>query len=204
MDVLILRRPRLDSLEVVTSFNRLKALRVDDATKVTTLPPLAKINGLQTLALENLPRITSLAPMSGARTLEEFSFATLLSRTTPQLVDSLNPLGSVPLLRVLRFGGVVARDRLLQPLWGLRNLEEVQIPNHYPVEQVGRLVGAHPALTGWGITATTPTPLACKRCGERNRVQLIGGRPRFACRSCDSALVIKHGLDFQRWTQTAT
>ena len=199
LEVIVLRRPQVDDLHVLTRFPGLVGLRVDHATKVDALPDFARLPDLKCLALENLPKVKSLHPLGTATQLVEFRCATLFGSTKTQLIESLAPLESLRELRVARFEGVVARDRRLEPLWRLPNLQELRLPNFYPVHQVGRLVGARPTLTGWGVAATEPSPIPCKNCGQR-KVQLIGAtRGKFACPACESDLVIRHGLEFDRW-----
>jgi hypothetical protein len=153
---LVLRRPTFDDLTALSSFRGLRALGVLDATKLETLVGVDAFRHLRVLLVRNAPRLTSLEPLREAVGLTEFMMATLVSRTKPQLVDSLAPLGGLRELEYLRFEGVVARARDLWALSGLHELREIAFPNYYPVREVGRLAarcprsGASPPTTRFG------------------------------------------------------
>ena len=122
--------------------------------------------------------------------------ASLVSRTSPQLIDSLRPLGAMHQLRVIRFAGVVARDRDLRPLWPLRRLSELALPNHYPVDQLGRLVGALPTIVkrrarcGFytGVRSVSTRPVVGDAAAFERFVADTGGQLR-------RALVAHFGID---------
>lgn len=90
------------SLELVSSFSRLRALRILHLPKVHDLTPLGRLRELETLSLETLP-----------------SWDASRKRTT---VTGLETLATLPRLRWLALYGVVPIDGSLAPLEGSTSL----------------------------------------------------------------------------------
>jgi hypothetical protein len=204
LTTLSLRKPRIDSLEMVGRCLSLRELAIANATKVSTLEGLGAIKGLEVLLLDYVPRVTSLDPLRLTVSLQELGLKTLASQTSSQLVDSLGPLRSLRRLRRLEMRGVVARDRSLRPLWDLRQLRALELSNHYDVAEVGKLTGALPGAQAWTLKPYDESALRtiCKKCGQRLRIQTIGRkRGHFVCLECDWDQVARHIEEFEHWRE---
>jgi hypothetical protein len=179
----------------------IRVLRLVDVTKLGSLEGIDSAPSLRQLDIVNAPHIRSLGPLAALTELRRLRIAISMSRTSNQNVDSLSPLAALRHLEALRMTGVIAADRRLRPLHGLGQLRDVSIPNFYSVEEFGRLAGALPDATGFGLKPVIEEhPGRCRRCGEQSEVQLIGRkRNRFVCVHCDAEAVARHRAMFEHW-----
>lgn len=203
LEMLVLSQPAVVDLRGIGPAG-LRALEIIDATKLESLVGIEALVCLEALVLDNFTRVRNLEPLREVGTLQELALRALMSRTSPHLVDSFEPLGALEKLEILDFDNVVSRDRDLLVLRSLRALRRVRVPNYYPVEHVAALAASAPHASGFGLSSHEVIEdwQPCDRCGSSRAAQLFGRRrDRFVCLRCDADVVMRHRGDFEAFRQ---
>lgn len=172
--------------------------------KDETFEPLRGLVGLERLTVIHFPKVSSLEPLTRLSNLEALTLETLPSWDVrkQQVVDSLAPLGGMTRLRMLRLGGVYARDENLAPLRGMHDLELLGLGNTYPQRALAELAAALPQVQSSFLAPYLPLAgHACKRCGGE-KVMLSGSdvpNPRVVCPTCNRRKVEEFTARFEAW-----
>jgi hypothetical protein len=182
-----LRLLRFKSVETLVDFPNIAALEVF-VWPLDNFGPLLSLGRLRKLHVTHFPKVHSLEALAQLTKLEDLLLTTLPSwYNKSQNVESLRPLAALLKLRKLNLAGVLAEDKDLSPLHGLKSLREVFVPNIYPQEELARLAGQLPKVRrDWFLNPfVRMDEVECKKCGN-TKVMLSGSdiRPRVICPTC--------------------
>ena len=180
---LYLEQLSTSDLRFVEAFEQLNILRLDGATRVTDLRPLARFKTLRGLGIQHFPRLQTLEPLAELTGL--ISLEVSGSVWTRMSVESLEPFGRLTSLRFLALTNLEARDALLAPLARLTSLEELSLANFYPAEEMARLSAALPATScDWFRPFLVVGWQSCKVCGGELLMPTGKGKRTF-CAQCN-------------------
>ena len=186
------RNPRLHlsgfkPVETLADFPRITELEIY-RWPLDSFSPLRSLCCLRELRITHFPKVNTLDALGNLTKLESLMLMTIASwYNKRQLIDSFHPLASLTKLRKLHFGSVFAKDKDLSPLFGLKNLRELFVPNIYPQEQLARLAGRLPNVRrDWFLSPFVKMDsIECEKCGSP-KVMLSGSdiRPGVICPVC--------------------
>lgn len=137
---------RVTQIGSLAKLSSLQGLELTDNTGLTSLDALANLRSLRALILENCPISVALDPLSSCVDLQYLWLSSRYSK--PMRVKSLAPLHALSSLRFLKLVNVRVSDRTLRPLYGLTQLEVVELPNYFPHKEFVELAKALPKAHG--------------------------------------------------------
>lgn len=191
---LIVERTSIADLSDLAGLRDLEVLAVHAAPRVTTLRGLT-VAGLQVLGLSTMKRLKSLDGIEGMPRLRELYLTGPLQARWP--IASLAPIAGHAELQRLGLRDVRIADGSLRPLWGLRNLKQLDLSHTFSSDELAKCAARLPqAICTLFQPVVEDASQVCKRCGGRTCVALVGvGKPT-VCSICDQPKVDKHIADW--------
>jgi hypothetical protein len=182
---------RLDGLSWLSGLARLDVLSLESCTRVVSLEELAPFRGVSGLGITHFPKVHSLQPLCRFDSLGALVVAGgMWSRMT---VETLSPLSRLHRLRFLHLTNLKALDESLGPLADLTGLENLELPNFYPVEEFAKLSARlRKTACTWFASSTPLGSVQCPKCSQTSMVMLTGKGMPTLCASCDIVRVQKH------------
>lgn len=136
----------IETFAPLRQLTRLVWMHVSVATRLRSLSGIERHPNLTFLEVRECASLRDLEP---AQDLQQLRLLTLDGRMyKPMRLDSLEPLGRLSSLRVLRLSAVRIRDRDLSPLFGLTGLQWLELPRHFSPEQFAELSWRLPHAKG--------------------------------------------------------
>jgi hypothetical protein len=177
-DGLLILDYRLDTLEPLQAFDRLRVLKIQSGFKLREIASVASLTTLRELMLS-----TPTGSDGSGRVINVPSYA---------------PLASLTALERLRLLGVRPADLDLSSIAAMRQLHELEIGGvkEFTLEHFARLAAALPNARGRTLQPFTHIPgwTPCQRC--RGEVVMLNGAPprarKFLCRTCHANLLAAH------------
>jgi hypothetical protein len=197
-----IRRLFIDGLQVadlscLAGMNSLKVLSLERCSIVKDLGEIGRCGKLKGLGIINFKNVHSIRAISGLIRLKHLVVAG--GMWTRMNIDSLNALSGLVNLEDLDLSNTKVRDESLQPLWDLKNLRSLNLPNFFPMEEFAWLSGKLKETKCTWFTPFIEFPYGvCKKCGKYTMVMLSGKRKPTLCTLCDKARLEKHVEDFRR------
>lgn len=158
-------------------------------------------------ALERIPTLRAVwMDVSGLKSLD---WAARLTRLRALFVTgglttlpTLAPLAGLTELRHLTVGHVRIKDKSLRPLHALRQLETLEVPDRFPLEEMAALAATLPGTGGIPRQAFTWSEGPgiggwCRKCGATDVLFTVGSPVRTLCRACDDAKIRQYAMKWE-------
>jgi Leucine-rich repeat (LRR) protein len=137
---------KVPDLRALAGLRALTTLRISVNARLASLDGIESLTNLQLVSTWSTPKLASidaLASLTDLRVL--FLSGTMYGNIK---LSSLKPLSNARRLVHLTLSGVRVKDRSLQPIAGLRSLQMVELPLHFPAEEFRMLERALPQARG--------------------------------------------------------
>ena len=197
-EVLALQDVRVENLESIAHFIRLRSLALWNAPKLSSLRGVESLAHLEVFIVGDVKGPIELEPISRLNTVRTLSIEGGMYRSLR--VPSLAPLRQLAQVERLRIASIRVDDRSLEPLSSMTNLTELFIANAFSLAQFAALANALPNAPGDSLRPVRETHIPCSVCRSKT-VLLTGGRG-LKCTQCDASAIAKHVARFAR-AQTA-
>jgi hypothetical protein len=132
---------RVADISALADMPRLRHLAIRWNTKLVSIGALRGLR-LRSLILEDTPRLRQLAPIATLGELRELRFSG--GRNTPNIAESLAPIGKLQHLTHLELLNLRVRRGGLRPLASCRHLRRLELSNQFPTEDYAFLSVALP------------------------------------------------------------
>jgi hypothetical protein len=169
----------LDGIERLRSARKLK---LEWATKVTTLDPVYSMSGLCELQIMDFPRLGSVAGIEKLTGLQSLMLAGGVWK--PLRLASIRPVASIHNLEELTLLNTHLEDDDITCLAALRHLRSLTLSNQFDRAQVGMLARHLNAQLSTPLAASTPSHLPCPSCSGTKHM-FTGRRMPFLCPKCE-------------------
>lgn len=191
---------RTDDLSGLNNLIKLEVLSLDSNSKINDLAVLRHRSTLRGLGIINFKNLHSVKDISTLTSLKVLRISG--SMWTRMTLDTLEPLSEMTQLKELSLNNLKATDNSLRALGKLKQLENLYLPNFYPVEEFGWLSSR---LKNTKCTWFEPyidfDYRSCKKCGNQSMVMLSGRGTSIICKLCDNTRLAKHIDKFNKAAQ---
>lgn len=133
---------RAADLAPLASLPRLRNLKVEWNTRLTTLDAIGRLTRLETLILVDTPKVRDLSALAALSNLTAFEYSGGI--WNKQRAISLEPLGELPLLEELTLTNLTVESGGLRPLARCRSLTTLHLSNQFDTEDYAYLSVALP------------------------------------------------------------
>jgi len=186
----------------LAQLSNLEILIIEDAVRLEDLGFLKPLANLRALHISDAKRLTDIGPIGHVERLVELTLAGgIWNRLALKSLEPLRQLAS------LEYLGLFAsmKNGSLEPLRALQSLEELQLNDHFALEEYAKLSGFLPHVQcDHFVDLFRPFPhKPCKKCQNSTLLQPKHTPSRMLCRDCDAAKIAAVEARFRDIAETA-
>ncbi len=175
---------KIGSLDGIDCLHSVTKLRLEWATKVTTLGPVYNMSGLSELQIVDFSRLGNVAGVEKLTGLRRLVLEGGVWK--PLRLASIRPVASIHDLEEFTLLNTHLEDDDITCLAALRHLKSLTLSNQFDRAQVAMLARHLNAHLAAPLAASTPSHLACPSCSGTKHM-FTGRRMPFLCPQCERA-----------------
>jgi hypothetical protein len=184
---------RISDLSALHALADLKHLKVEWASKLTSLEPLRGLTQLETLHLSDLKNISDLAPVAALLLIDDFAFEGGVWDSATAI--TLEPISRMERLQKLRLANLRVLDGSLRPIAKCKLLKDLWVSNQFKMEEYAYLAAVRPDIVCDRFQPWTPF--------NEDRVLLTGKGTTSLHRIADRDKLVAHESKFNALKKTA-
>ncbi|MGE7768851.1 leucine-rich repeat domain-containing protein [Peribacillus sp. NPDC096540] len=133
---------RVEDLSIIGSLKDVEVMSLDWNLKATCLWDLSKNSSLKSLSIKDFSKLNDISAIQNSTSLELLDLSGGESKDLK--LNNLQPLKYLRNLKYLGLSNIKVQDESLEPICGLKELQELEISNQFPTEEYAKLSVAIP------------------------------------------------------------